>query len=322
MLDITIDLDGTVVSTKGHPTWAFKGYNPIKRGANSYFPLTAHVAETGHFLAIWNRPGNVHDSNRALQLIKRIEKQLSLFSIRFRADSAFCAPAVLNYLLQRQIPFAVKVPFWKLLALKTVAQQRHLWYSIDDTWSFFWLKKPIDSLEKEHYVFIFRKKIQEPQKPFQLDLFSPNNGFYEYSAVVTDTKQWEAKELLSFVSGRSGQENSLSELKDDFAFGYVPTHTYQANSAYFQVSQMAYNLSISLQHDMGLVQKQASNPKTTRLYRGWKWKTFRFLILNRAGRIGWEQGTKVLYLTFNNATKHLYDRISNALNDQTLKKVA
>jgi len=108
MLDITIDLDGTVVSTKGHPTGALKGYNPIKRGANSYFPLTAHVAETGHFLAIWNRPGNVHDSNRALQLIKRIEKQLSLFSIRFRADSAFCAPAVLNYLLQRQIPFAVK----------------------------------------------------------------------------------------------------------------------------------------------------------------------------------------------------------------------
>jgi hypothetical protein len=286
MLEITIDLDGTVVSTKGHPTWAFKGYNPIKRGANSYFPLTAHVAETGHFLAIWNRHGNVHDSNRALQLIKRIEKQLSLFSIRFRADSAFCAPAILNYLLQRQIPFAVKAPFWKLLALKAAAQQRHLWYSIDDTRSFFWLKKPVDSLEKEHYVFIFRKKIQEPRKPFQLDLFSPNNGFYEYSAVVTDTKQWEAKELLLFVSGRSGQENSFSELKDDFAFGYVPTHTYQANSAYFQLSQMAYNLSISLQHDMGLVKKQASNPKTTRLYRGWKWKTFRFLILNRAGRIG------------------------------------
>jgi hypothetical protein len=61
MLEITIDLDGTVVTTKGHPTWAFKGYNPIKRGANSYFPLTAHVAETGNLLAIWNRPGNVHE---------------------------------------------------------------------------------------------------------------------------------------------------------------------------------------------------------------------------------------------------------------------
>jgi hypothetical protein len=68
-------------------------------------------------------------------------------------------------------------------------------------------------------VFIFRKKAQEPGKHFQFDLFSPNDGIYEYSALVTDTQRWEAKELLLFISGRSGQENSLSELKDDFAFG-------------------------------------------------------------------------------------------------------
>ena len=319
LLEITIDLDGTVVSTKGHPTWAFKGYNPIKRGAPSYFPLTAHVAETGHFLTIWNRPGNVHDSKRALELIQRIRKQLPMFSIRFRADSAFCVPQVINYLLHHHLSFAIKAPFWKLLALKTAAEKRKIWYSVNETWSYFWLKSPIDSLEEEHYVFIFRKKVKELGKNFQLDLFSPNNGVYEYSAVVTDTKQWDAKELLLFVSGRSGQENSLSELKDDFAFGYVPTNTYQANSAYFQISQMAYNLSLSLQHEMGLVKKHPTNPKRTRFYQGRKWKTFRFLILNRAGRIGWEQGTRVLYLTFNKATKQLYDRIGNTLNNPTKK---
>jgi Transposase DDE domain group 1 len=319
LLEVTIDLDGTVVSTKGHPTWAFKGYNPIKRGAPSYFPLTAHVAETGHFLTIWNRPGNVHDSKRALELIQRIRKQLPMFSIRFRADSAFCVPQVINYLLHHYLSFAIKAPFWKLLALKTAAEKRKIWYSVNETWSYFWLKSPIDSLEEEHYVFIFRKKVKELGTNFQLDLFSPNNGVYEYSAVVTDTKQWDAKELLLFVSGRSGQENSLSELKDDFAFGYVPTNTYQANSAYFQISQMAYNLSLSLQHEMGLVKKHPTNPKRTRFYQGWKWKTFRFLILNRAGRIGWEQGTRVLYLTFNKATKQLYDRIGNTLNNPTKK---
>ena len=322
LLELTIDLDGTVVSTKGHPTWALKGYNPIKKGAPSYFPLTAHVAETGHFLTLWNRPGNVHDSHRALEMIKGIQKRLPGFSIRFRADSAFCVPKVLDYLLQRQTPFAIKAPFWKLLALKTGAQQRKIWYTVDKTWSYFWIKSPIGSLEKEHYVFIFRKKVREVPKNFQLNLFSPNDGLYEYSAVVTESKQWDASELLLFVSGRSGQENSLGELKDDFAFGSVPTNTYQANSAYFQISQMAYNLSLSLQHEMGLVKKHSTNPKRTRFYQGWKWNTFRFLILNRAGRIGWEQGTKVLYLTFNQATKQLYDRIGNALNYQILKKAA
>jgi hypothetical protein len=82
---------------------------------------------------------------------------------------------------------------------------------------------------------------------------------------------------------------------------------------------MVYNLSLSLQHDMGLVQKYLTNPKRTRFYQGWKCKTFRFLILNRAGRIGWEQGTKVLYLTSNKATKQLYDRIVNALKNQCFK---
>ena len=129
-------------------------------------------------------------------------------------------------------------------------------------------------------------------------------------------------ELLRFVSGRSGQENSLSELKDGFAFDSVPTNTYQANTAYMQVSQMAYNLSVSMQHDMGLAKKKQSNPKRTRFYQGWKWKTFRFLILDRAGRIGWDHGSKVLHLTDNPATKQLYGRIVHALHNQELLKAA
>jgi len=38
--------------------------------------------------------------------------------------------------------------------------------------------------------------------------------------------------------------------------------------------------------------------------------------------LGWEQGIKALYLTFNKATKQLYDRIANALNNPILKKAA
>lgn len=322
LMEITIDLDGTVISTKGNPTWAFKGYNPIKRGAKSYFPLTAHIAETGHFISIINRPGNIHDSNRALWVIQMIRRQMAQFSIRFRADSAFCVPKVINYLLCKEIPFAIKAPFWKLLSLKEAAQQRKRWFRIDEISSYFWIKEPIESLEHEHYVIVLRKKLANPKEGFQLSLFSPNNGIYEYSAVVTDTKEWNPKDLLLFVSGRSGQENSIGELKNNFAFDHIPTNTYQANSAYMQMSQMAYNLSISMQHGMGLTRKHPSNPKTTRIYRTMEWKTFRFLILNRAGRIAWDCGKKVLNLTYNKATKQLYDRIVSSLKHQEFKKAA
>jgi hypothetical protein len=322
LTEITIDLDGTVISTNGNPTWSFKGFNPIKRGAKSYFPLTAHVGETGHFLSILNRPGNVHDSNRAMFVIQTIRRQLSGFCIRFRADSAFCVPEVINYLLKNQIGFAIKAPFWKLLNLKTAAQNRQRWFKINNKWGYFWVKQPIDSIEHNHYVIILRKKVHRPQKHYQLKLFSPNNGIYEYSAVVTNNKNWDPKELLLFVSGRSGQESSIGQLKSDFAFDHIPTNTYQANSAFMQISQMAYNLSISMQQSMGLAKKRKDNLKHTRLYRLMEWKTFKFLILNRAGRIAWRKGIKVIELTKNNQTELLYKKISTALNNCQIKKAA
>ncbi|UCE08681.1 MAG: transposase, partial [bacterium] len=90
----------------------------MKKGAKSYFPLTAHVSETGHFLSILSRPSNVHDSSRALVVIQTIRRQLSGFCIRFRADSAICDPKLITYLLSRHIGFAIKALFWKLLNLK------------------------------------------------------------------------------------------------------------------------------------------------------------------------------------------------------------
>jgi hypothetical protein len=320
--ELTIDLDGTVISTKGNPSWAFKGYNPIKRGAKSYFPLTAHVAETGHFLSIVNRPGNVHDSNRALNVIQALRRQLSDFILRFRADSAFCSPDVINYLLKNTISFAIKAPFWKLLRLKTAAENRQRWFKIDKQWGYFWIKNPIDSIEHDHFVIILRKRLRDPKKPYQLKLFSPNNGVYQYSAVVTDTKQWEPQQLLLFVSGRSAQENSISELKTSFAFDHIPTNVYQANSAYQQISQMAYNVATSMQLSTGLAKKRAENKKHTRLFQTKEWKTIRFLLINRAGRIAWDNGAKVLQMTQNLKTKELYERIYSSLSEIHFRKAA
>ena len=229
---------------------------------------------------------------------------------------------MINYLLKKRIEFAIKAPFWKLLNLKTAAQQRKRWFRINKQWGYFWIKQPIDSIEHEHYVIILRKNIKNPTAHYQLQLFSPNNGNYEYTAVVTDNKTWKPKDLLLFVCGRSAQENSISELKTSFAFDHIPTNTYQANSAYIQMSQMAYNLSISMQHSMGMSASRDTKGKSTRKFKNMKWKTFRFLILNRAGRIAWRNGVKVIELTKNNKTELLYQNISTTLNEIEFKKAA
>ena len=53
-----------------------------------------------------------------------------------------------------------------------------------------------------------------------------------------------------------------------------------------------------------------------------EWKTIRFLLINRAGRISWEKGVKVLQMTKNKKTKELYDKISNSLSEKEFKNAA
>ena len=85
---------------------------------------------------------------------------------------------------------------------------------------------------------------------------------------------------------------------------------------------MSYNLATSMQHNMGLAQPRKTNKKFTRLHKIMEWRTFRFLILNRAGKIVRENGNKVLQMTENPATKSLYKKISHSLEEIKLKKAA
>src|SRR2546426_1441634 len=77
---LTLDVDGTIVRTGATVAWAFRGFNPHHRKDRSYYPLLAHVAQTGHILRIKNRPGNVHDSKQSAaflrELIDRVRRRL------------------------------------------------------------------------------------------------------------------------------------------------------------------------------------------------------------------------------------------------------
>ena len=60
---ITLDFDGSVLSTGRFAEGTAVGFNKKKKGQRSYYPLFCTVAQTGQVLDVWHRPGNVHDSN-------------------------------------------------------------------------------------------------------------------------------------------------------------------------------------------------------------------------------------------------------------------
>jgi hypothetical protein len=100
---ITLDLDGTVLRTGAKVEGAARGFNPHHPKDCSYYPLTAHVADLGQILRVWNRPGNVHDSHNAVGFLRGILRDLRgrfgrALKLAVRMDGAFFLPDVLRFL--------------------------------------------------------------------------------------------------------------------------------------------------------------------------------------------------------------------------------
>src|SRR2546428_10424443 len=114
---LTIDVDGTVISTGSQVAWAFRGFNPHQRKKPSYYPLLAHLAQTGQILDLRNRPGNVHDSRGAARFLSALITDLRQRLGRagppqFRLGAAFFQQEVLRLLQRRGCEYAIKVGFW------------------------------------------------------------------------------------------------------------------------------------------------------------------------------------------------------------------
>ena len=132
---LTLDVDGTVVRTGATVAWAFRGFNPHHRKDRSYYPLLAHVAQTGHILRVKNRPGNVHDSKQSAaflrELIDGVRERLGRrLPLEFRMDAAFFQPDVLRLLAARGCAYAIKVGYWSWLPLKQLAAERRHWHAV------------------------------------------------------------------------------------------------------------------------------------------------------------------------------------------------
>jgi hypothetical protein len=315
---ITLDFDGTVLSCGDKVQWAFRGYNPQNRHAKSYFPILCHVAQTGHFLEIRNRPGNVHDGkSQALKLIKecvqQVRQKLPGVRIEVRLDAAFFQEEILHFLNRKGIGFAVKVPMWKWLKLKEIINARQRWHHANSRLAWFQQIVDIEQWSRSVQMTFFRQKISDtPKKGHQFDLFSPDDGLYEY-CVICSSMKLKPGNLFDFYNGRCAMEHGLSELKGEFGFASVPTKSYQGNSAYQQISVMAYNLMRNFQIDTNLTEHRKPGCSRTNVLEFDSLKTLRLEWINVAGRIVNIDGRKTLKLNRCKIREEMFANMEDAL---------
>ena len=264
---LTIDLDGTVLRTGGKVDGAERGFNPHHPKDPSYYPLTAHLAQLGQILRVWNRPGNVHDSHNAAGFLRVVFRDLRArfghrLPVELRMDAAFFHPEIFAFLDGERVEYALKVPMWKSLNLLPRIAARKRWERVDRYIDGFETRLRIDPWDRTERVVIYRKRVShESRKNFQLDLFSPDDGHFEYSAVATN-KSLSIPALWHFMAGRGAHEKTLSELKSQMAFAAIPSNDRHANAAWQLLSVLALNLVRSFQIATGAARRPRSWKRT------------------------------------------------------------
>jgi len=286
---LTIDVDGSVVSTGLQVERAQRGFNPHRRKVPSYYPITAYEAQSGQILRVQNRSGNVHDGKASLGFLRDLFGQVAAtlgggYTLEFRMDGAFFRRDIIDLLERQRAEYAIKVPFYPWVGLKQRVAETKKWTRVDAAVSCAEHEVEVAKWGRSFRVVIYRRRVaHETAKNFQLDLFDPSNGHYEYSAVVTN-KTLSGAALWSFMCGRGTHEKVYAELKGGFAFDCIPTMKYAANGAWQMLSVLAFNLMRGFQiattaERRGLTRKRRS------LFGFETIQTLRFTCLQRAGVI-------------------------------------
>lgn len=316
---VTLDFDGSVLSTGRQAEGAAVGFNKRKKGQRSYYPLFCTIAQTGQVFDVLPRSGNVHDSNGALEFIsgciRAIRSACPGISIEVRMDSAFFSDEIVTALDTDGIQFTISVPFERFAELKGMIQGRRRWRRFNSELSYFdaqWKPKKWDT--RFRFLFIRQKVKKLSKEPVQLDLFIPHEFGYEFKVIVTN-KQTTMKKVLYFHNGRGAQENAFSELKSQCNLDYVAVRRLHGNHLYMMSAILTHNLFREL-HMIAHERKRGTTEKRTALWEFTEANTLRRTLLQRAGRLTSPGGLLRLTMSGNSAVHkgvmHYLNRLNHA----------
>jgi len=313
---LTVDFDGSVQSTCGHAEGTAVGFNKKKKGARSYYPLFATVAQLSEFYDLHHRPGNVHDSNGAIDFIARtlygLAEELPGVQLESRIDSAFYDERIFHVLEGLGSDFTCSLPFERFPKLKTVIEGRRRWTRIDGDLSYFESDWKPDKWNRGYRVLIVRKRNRKQEKgPLQLDLFIPIEHGYEYKAIATN-KTGAASDVLLFHHGRGSQEKLFGEAKQHAALDVIPTRRLVGNQVFTLAGMLAHNLGRELQMatrpaDRGDLEKRPAK---------WEFEslgTIRQHLLHNAGTLTRPQGELTLTMNANDSMREELTRYLDGL---------
>ena len=239
---LVFDLDSTVLIVYGRAEGARVGYNPKKPGRRSYHPLLCFEAGLQEFWHGSLRPGNAGASSGAVPFLKvclaKAPSTIARSRIRFRMDSGFYGSPVIRFLEASGCGYVMVAREYRNIKARAQGcrfqQLRNGWEVAE------FREKVHHKMQRPQRFIVVRRPLpQDPQDAAQLTLFKDRR--YAYHVLVTNLalSPWR---VYRFYSLRATIEKNIREFVYDYPLGKIPTDTWIANVAFFQLVLFAADL--------------------------------------------------------------------------------
>jgi hypothetical protein len=243
---ITIDCDSTEQTVFGHQQGAAKGYNPKNKGKLSYHPLLCFVSEMKIVLNSWFRSGDAYTSNGIVDFMQQTLASLpsKVKKVFFRADSGFFNGKLFDLLEEGGHEYLVKAKLTNAIKQKLSLQQ---WQTKDSKTAVCEFEYQANSWSKSRKMYAIRILKEYVKKDFfgKIELIP----IYEYFCYCTNLKGLTAMQIHTLYGQRAESENWIENTKNQLYAGQTITNDFHVNDILWQLSVMAYNISVLMRYD-------------------------------------------------------------------------
>lgn len=201
---VTLDIDSYPIKVHGHQ--AGSEHNGYYR-TRCYHPLGVMLGETGHWLDLKLRPGNVHTSAGAEEmlcpLVDRARESLAE-SVSVRGDAGFVGPELLSALDAKSVPYALRLPTNKDLKAHEEIHAR---------------RSPGRPPEYEqiicHEIDYRAQTWKEPRRVILVVIDEPGELYLRTFFIVTSftKEELDDRDVLDFYRARGTMEGHIGEMK-------------------------------------------------------------------------------------------------------------
>lgn len=263
--EIILDVDASDDPVHGHQT--LSGYHGYYR-QHQYLPLFVYDGATGFPLAAWLRPGTVHASLGAAEILDRLVTQLRAawpeVRLRVRSDNGLAVPGLYDYCESHDLPYAFG--YASNAVLQRLTQQSLA--ELELYYAFYGYREP--TVQRFESLAGYQAEgWPHPRRIVAKIEITPQGSQRRF--VVTNLPDLPAAVYRDFYVQRGGvPEHPIGEMKNGLQADRLSACSFCANSFRLLVHTLAYAIVVLFREAVAAVPEVATATVSTLRQRLWK----------------------------------------------------